>query len=179
MAYMIVPAKFLSLICHSMPAPLPHLISMQQPCTGYHKWASDQWAHDQGWPSSAFFNMSWSFLPPHLWSGCSLNSESPSPSPYENPTQSSKDWLKGLHIHCQRLPRWLSNKESCLPSRRYGFSSLVGKIAWRRKWHSLQYSWDSLVAQMVKCLYSCLETPMDRGAWQATLHGITEELDMT
>ena len=22
--------------------------------------------------------------------------------------------------------------------------------------------------------YSCLENPMDRGAWQATLHGITE-----
>ena len=22
--------------------------------------------------------------------------------------------------------------------------------------------------------YSCLENPMDRGAWQATVHGITE-----
>ena len=27
--------------------------------------------------------------------------------------------------------------------------------------------------------YSCLENPMDRGAWQATVHGITEELDTT
>ena len=27
--------------------------------------------------------------------------------------------------------------------------------------------------------YSCLGNPMDRGAWQATLHGITKELDMT
>ena len=26
--------------------------------------------------------------------------------------------------------------------------------------------------------YSCLENPMDRGAWQATVHGI-EELDLT
>ena len=26
--------------------------------------------------------------------------------------------------------------------------------------------------------YSCLENPMDRGAWQATVHGITKELDM-
>ena len=26
--------------------------------------------------------------------------------------------------------------------------------------------------------YSCLENPMDRGAWQATVHGIAE-LDMT
>ena len=27
--------------------------------------------------------------------------------------------------------------------------------------------------------YSCLETPMDRGAWRFTVHGVTEELDMT
>ena len=26
---------------------------------------------------------------------------------------------------------------------------------------------------------SCLENPMDRGAWQATVHGVTKELDMT
>ena len=25
--------------------------------------------------------------------------------------------------------------------------------------------------------YSCLENPMDRGAWQATVHGVTKELD--
>ena len=24
-----------------------------------------------------------------------------------------------------------------------------------------------------------LENPMDRGAWQATVHGVTKELDMT
>ena len=27
--------------------------------------------------------------------------------------------------------------------------------------------------------YSCLETPMDRGAWWATVHGAAKELDMT
>ena len=27
--------------------------------------------------------------------------------------------------------------------------------------------------------YSCLGNPMDRGAWQATAHGITKELDKT
>ena len=27
--------------------------------------------------------------------------------------------------------------------------------------------------------YSCLGIPMDRGGWQATLHGLTKELDMT
>ena len=27
--------------------------------------------------------------------------------------------------------------------------------------------------------YSCLGNPMDRGAQQATIHGVTKELDMT
>ena len=27
--------------------------------------------------------------------------------------------------------------------------------------------------------YSCLENPMDRGAWQATVHGVSKESDMT
>ena len=27
--------------------------------------------------------------------------------------------------------------------------------------------------------YSCLGIPMDRGAWQATVHGVIKELDMT
>ena len=27
--------------------------------------------------------------------------------------------------------------------------------------------------------YSCLENPMDRGAWRAVVHGITEESDTT
>ena len=27
--------------------------------------------------------------------------------------------------------------------------------------------------------YSCLGNPMDRGAWQATVHGVAEELDTT
>ena len=27
--------------------------------------------------------------------------------------------------------------------------------------------------------YSCLENPMDRKAWQATIYGITKESDMT
>ena len=62
------------------------------------------------------------------------------------------------------------------------------------------YVWASLVAQSVKCLpamretrvrslgwedppgegngnplqYSCLENPMDRGAWRATVYGVTK-----
>ena len=27
--------------------------------------------------------------------------------------------------------------------------------------------------------YSCLENPMDRGAWQAIVHGVTQESDRT
>ena len=27
--------------------------------------------------------------------------------------------------------------------------------------------------------YSCLGNPMDRGTWQATVHGVVRELDMT
>ena len=61
------------------------------------------------------------------------------------------------------------SKESCLPMqsicKRKGFSPWVGKIPWSRKWQPLQHS--------------CLENPMDRGAWRATVHGVTKESDMT
>ena len=40
------------------------------------------------------------------------------------------------------------------------FDPWVRKIPWRREWQSLQYS--------------CLENPMDRGAWQATVCGVTK-----
>ena len=33
-------------------------------------------------------------------------------------------------------------------------------LHWRRQWHPLQYS--------------CLESPMDRGAWWAAVHGVTK-----
>ena len=36
----------------------------------------------------------------------------------------------------------------------------VGKISWRRECNPLQYS--------------CLENPVDRGPWQATVHGVAE-----
>ena len=44
--------------------------------------------------------------------------------------------------------------------RRPRFDPCVGKIPWRRECNPLQYS--------------CLENPMDRGAWQATVHGISK-----
>ena len=46
-------------------------------------------------------------------------------------------------------------------ARDHGFDSWVEKILWRRKWQPLQYS--------------CLENPMDRGAWQATAEEFTKD----
>ena len=45
----------------------------------------------------------------------------------------------------------------CLQCRRPGFNPWIRKTPWRRKWQPLQYS--------------CLENPMDRGAWRAIVHG--------
>ena len=46
----------------------------------------------------------------------------------------------------------------CDKCKRCGFNPWSGKIPWRRAWHPLQYS--------------CLENPMDRGAWQAIVLGV-------
>ena len=53
------------------------------------------------------------------------------------------------------LPGDSDCKESACRPR---FDPSVRKIPWRRRW--LQYS--------------CLENPMDRGAWQATVHGVAK-----
>ena len=63
------------------------------------------------------------------------------------------------------LPWWLRGKESACECRRHGFNPWVGKIPCRRKWHPLQYFF--------------LGSPTDRGAWQATVHGVTKESDTT
>ena len=38
---------------------------------------------------------------------------------------------------------------------------------------------DLLEKEMATLQYSCLENPMDRGAWRATVHGVAKELDTT
>ena len=43
---------------------------------------------------------------------------------------------------------------------RHTFNPWVGEIPWRRAWHPLQCS--------------CLENPMDRGAWWAAVHGVAK-----
>ena len=57
-------------------------------------------------------------------------------------------------------PRWLRWLRICLQCRRSRFDLWVGTIPWRRAGHPLQYS--------------CLESPMDRGAWRATVHVVAE-----
>ena len=57
-------------------------------------------------------------------------------------------------------PRWLSGKESACPCRRHGFDPGVRKIPWRRKWQPTPVFLPG--------------KPMDRGAQQATVHGVAE-----
>ena len=48
----------------------------------------------------------------------------------------------------------------CLQYRRHGFDPWVRKIPWRKAWQLLHYS--------------LLETPMERGAWQAMVHRVAK-----
>ena len=63
------------------------------------------------------------------------------------------------------LPWRLCGKESPCQCRRLGFNSWVEKIPWRRKWQPIPIF--------------LLGTPMDRGAWWATVHGVAKESDTT
>ena len=55
---------------------------------------------------------------------------------------------------------WLRKERIHLQCNRPGFDLWVGKIPWRREW-------------LLTPQDSCWENPMDRGAWRATVHGIT------
>ena len=67
-------------------------------------------------------------------------------------------------MYVYRFPRRLSGKESICDWRDAGYPGLIlgsGRSAGERNENPL------------------LGNPMDRGAWQATVHGVSEELDMT
>ena len=73
----------------------------------------------------------------------------------------------GISSVVWQLPRWSSNKESvCNAGDARNMDSIPesGKFPGRGNGNPLQYS--------------CLGKPMDIGAWQATVHGVTES-DMT
>ena len=63
------------------------------------------------------------------------------------------------------LPRWLSGKESPANAGDAGSSPGSERSPGEGNGNPFQYS--------------CLGNPVDRGAWQATVHGVTKELDMT
>uniref|UniRef100_A0AC11DBC5 Transmembrane protein 167A n=1 Tax=Ovis aries TaxID=9940 RepID=A0AC11DBC5_SHEEP len=52
------------------------------------------------------------------------------------------------------------SEESTWQCRRHRFNCWVGKIPWKRKWQPTPIF--------------CLGNPMNRGAWQATVHGVTK-----
>ena len=69
--------------------------------------------------------------------------------------------LTTINLFC--LSGGASSKEpicQCRSHKRCWFDPWVGKIPWKRKCNPLQYS--------------CLENPMDREAWWATVQGVTE-----
>ena len=60
---------------------------------------------------------------------------------------------------------WLSGKESTCGAGDAGLISGSGRSPEEENGNPLQYP--------------CLENPMDRGAWWATVHGVTKKSDMT
>ena len=64
-----------------------------------------------------------------------------------------------------RLPWWLSGEESACQAEDVGSVPELGRSPGEGNSNPLQYS--------------CLGNPMDRGAWRATVHRVTKELDTT
>ena len=65
------------------------------------------------------------------------------------------------YINYKSVSQWLSGKESACQyrrHRRHEFNPWVRRIPWRRKWQPTRLFLP--------------ENPMDRGAWQATAHGV-------
>ena len=83
---------------------------------------------------------------------------------YKAPSQRSPDSTEQLNwTELKGFPGGGSGKEPACQFRRHkrcGFDPWVWKVPWRRAWQPIQYS--------------CQENPMDRGFWQATVHGVTK-----
>ena len=66
-----------------------------------------------------------------------------------------------VHDYHFQVVQWLSNPPaSTEDAKRWGFDPWIGKIPWIGNGNPFQYS--------------CLENSMDRGAWQATVHGVAK-----
>ena len=73
-----------------------------------------------------------------------------------------------MHIYTQKIgfPGGSAGKEPTCNARDLGSIPGLGRSPGEGNGYPLQQ-------------YSCLGNPMDRGAWKATVHGITKESDMT
>ena len=63
----------------------------------------------------------------------------------------------GASLVAQMVKNLLAMQETICNARTPTFNLWVRKIPWRREWQPLQYS--------------CLGSPLDRGAWRAAVHG--------
>ena len=63
-------------------------------------------------------------------------------------------------VYAQGLPRWLSGKDCPCQRKRFEFYRWSRMIPGEENGNSI--------------LENCLENPMDRGAWQAIVHGVAE-----
>ena len=64
-----------------------------------------------------------------------------------------------------RLPWWLNGKESACSAGDTGLIAGSGRSSGEGRDNPLEYPW--------------LGNPMDRGVWQATVHGVSKGLNMT
>ena len=72
-----------------------------------------------------------------------------------------------------RLPWWLRRKSVCLQCRRPGFDPYI----YSRSLLFISFIYSSVYLREgngTPLQYSCLENPMDRGAWRAAVQGVTE-----
>ena len=77
--------------------------------------------------------------------------------------ESKLQYALKVSVVCWRSYCGAGAKESISQFRRWrrlSFDPWIRKIPWRRKWQPIQYF--------------CLENPMDRGAWQASVHGVAK-----
>ena len=77
-----------------------------------------------------------------------------------NPSYPHKTAQKNAILYKKELPRWLRGKESACNAGDTGMIPGSGRSPGEGNGNPLQYS--------------CLETPMERRAWQAAVHGVAK-----
>ena len=103
------------------------------------------------------------------------------------PLRLSHDLPKAPHPHPITLGVRISTHEFCVHAKSLpmGFpdSSVIKESACNRKYSRCRFDpWVKKVpggGNGNPLQYSCLKNSMDRGAWQATAHGVTKRSDMT